>query len=107
MASPSSTSSTSESIRDVAEDIPHTENKAEADAEVDDNNDPIDLFLSLPTEVLERIFIEADDIGFWNLAHTCTRSESIALQVLSKRYANRYFVINMYCSLFSLSITSR
>lgn len=65
-----------------------------------DNIDPIDPFVLLPTEVLKRIFIEADDIGFWDLAHTCTRFESIALAVVPERYVDRYFVINRYRRLF-------
>lgn len=51
---------------------------------------------SLPNEILEEIFNRTDDFGFLNLANTCTRFDAIALAVASKRYSDRYFIINGY-----------
>lgn len=59
-----------------------------------DSNGPMAPILLLPTEVLDRIFNTTDDFGLVNLADTCTRFESIALGVASKRYATQYIVIN-------------
>lgn len=106
-----STVVTSSSTRNVAEKRTRTKSMADANANADDvaiqpkqkkikfnnvENNPIAAILLLPVEILEQIFIEIDDIGFLNLANTCTRFEAIALAVASKRYADKYFVINRY-----------
>lgn len=113
MASSSSANATSKSIGNVAEKRAHSKSIAEADASVIDvtiqpkpkrmkfnneNNDPIAPFLCLPAVVLEQIFNKINDLGLVHLADTCTRFESIALAVATKRYADRYFKINRYIS---------
>lgn len=110
--SSSSTNATSKSIRSATQKRARTE----ADASVDDvaiqpklkkmkqNNDINAPFLLLPTEVLERIFTKVDDFGLLNLTDTCTRFESIALAVASKRYANQHFKISRYWRLFSIGL---
>lgn len=111
IASPSWTDATYKSTGNATEKIAHTESIVGADASVtditiqpnlkkeelnNDEDDPIAPFLLLPVEILEQIFIKFDDFGLLNLADTCTRFESIALAVASKRYADQYFVINRY-----------
>lgn len=71
--------------------------KMKLDNEEDDSLASISLLESLPSEILAEIFVRTDDVGFFNLANTCTRFEAIALDVASMRYSDRYFVINGNC----------
>lgn len=92
IASPSSTESIAGADANVTDVV--IQPKLKEMKLISDEDDPIAPFLLLPVEVLEQIFIKVDDFGLLNLADTCTRFESIALAVVSNRYADRYFVIN-------------
>lgn len=104
-----SANATSKPIGNAAKKRTHSKSIAEADATVIDgvlqpkpkrmklnSYEPIAPILHLPVEVLEKIFGKVDDFGLVNLADTCTRFESIAIAVASKKYAQQYVVINRY-----------
>lgn len=58
------------------------------------NTNKIDNLHSFPVEVLEKMFMRTDDVGLLNLANTCQLSRAKAKHIFSKRYADKYFVIN-------------